>query len=106
MKLFVDDIRSPMDDGWLVARTISRAKLLIITAINNSEELEWISFDHDLGGNETSRSLLNWMVTNRIQFHKNSIHSANPVGKKWLEEGLRRDYEKPSLIVRPPRYIE
>lgn len=51
MKLWIDDIR-PAPDGWVWAKTLDSALRLYLM-----EAPDVISFDHDLGGDETSMPL-------------------------------------------------
>ena len=61
-----------------------------------------ISFDHDLGGSDTSRVFISWMVDALLNeliafpegfaFH---VHSQNPVGADWIKttmQGLIREF--------------
>lgn len=88
-KLFIDDERHPPDvwyDGRCeIARSSLHAKLYI----------EWygmpsfISFDHDLGGEDTSMIFLSWLedelIEGRLAFPEDFdyyVHSQNPIGKQ------------------------
>lgn len=104
MKLFVDDIRTPVDSSWEIARTVDQAIDLIKKALFYGESLDHISLDHDLGDDQTSRALVNWMVSHGIRFEYGSVHSANPVGVQWLEMALNRDFGDPIPIVTAPAY--
>lgn len=98
MKLFIDDIRMPSDVGlvnsdFCIARNYRQA--VIIIALEKPQE---IHFDHDLGlpdkrtGHDVAKFLVesdlsesNDFITDKFVF---SCHSANPVGKKNIEELL------------------
>lgn len=91
MKIFLDDIRNPPDDSWIVARTASEAYFLIR---NNARVEITASLDHDLGDNiPTGYELLNWIERDiamdgfrpRITF---AIHSANPVGCRNMQQAI------------------
>lgn len=87
--LFLDDIRNPAHgnangDTYTIARSTADAKDMV-------EEMgvpKHISFDHDLGGNDTAMEFVKWMIERDISNQGNSIpdnftfivHSANPVG--------------------------
>lgn len=83
MRLWIDDLREA-PNGWLWA-TSSR------TAINT---LEWakmlnarpktISFDHDLGGDDTTRPVVLWLCENEFWPDQCFVHSMNNVGREWL----------------------
>lgn len=87
--LFLDDTREPVSVGFStrglvrVARSSAEAKTLIEAWGLPAE----ISFDHDLGGDDTGFSLLWWLI-NGHQDEKwdlrgvshVQVHSANPIG--------------------------
>lgn len=52
--------------------------------------LEIISFDHDLGGDDTSRRVANWMIENNFWSEEIRLHTANPVGYEWLQGTFNR----------------
>ena len=92
MKLFIDDLRDPVDDSWTVARTVQQA---IDFIERNRDDLECISFDHDLGidqhGNEmTTRRIVIYIIENDLKVGHAVVHSANPVGREWLEGMIER----------------
>ena len=88
MRLYIDDIRNPKGDFDVIARTSSDA----IQVIENLGCPEYISFDHDLGGDDTAMAVVKYMVEKDLD-NKGFIpddftffvHSANPVGKSNLE---------------------
>lgn len=96
--LFLDDERFPADsyaskfDAVFIIRTSFDA---IQTFPNLVPFNVHISFDHDLGGNDTSMVFLNWLIDfpdfanmireNRITWE---IHSQNPIGAKNLSSKL------------------
>lgn len=99
-KLFIDDERFPPDDDpcarWVIARNIKEVQATI-------EALGfpiYISFDHDLGGDEPSgHDIAKWIVETDLDgpvipsgfdFY---VHSQNPVGTENIE-GLLRQYLK------------
>jgi hypothetical protein len=100
MKLWVDDVR-PAPAGYLWAKTVDRAKELII---NNEEQfevnggkityrIELIDIDHDAGdyaifGGDYIK-LLDWLEETGRRYPIR-IHSMNPVGV----ENMRRIIQK------------
>lgn len=95
MYLFIDDLRDPPGDLWTVARTSNEA-ISILRGIYGSmvgapgypqledENLEVISFDHDLGGDDTTRPVILWMCEYGLWPREVYCHSMNPIGKKWI----------------------
>lgn len=90
-KLFIDDERMPVDDTWVIARS-SMAAILIM------QQQGWpryISFDHDLGGSDTSRPVVQWMIEQVLDgLYKSKapefyVHSQNPIGRVWLTEMMQ-----------------
>lgn len=86
-KLFLDDERFPITNDWVIARTSDEAIALILMHGMPHE----ISFDHDLGGDDTSRVFINFLM-NELSMDaivlplgfKFSVHSQNSVGAKWI----------------------
>lgn len=96
MKLFIDDVRQAPDDSWAVARTPAEAIFAIEESVlGTGEAITEISFDHDLGrspaGDEwTTRPVLIRLIELDMQGLVETrpaitVHSANPVGREWLE---------------------
>lgn len=91
-KLFLDDVRSPEEQGWTIARSSGRAiRLCTLWGMPNQ-----ISFDHDLGGEDTSIKFILWMVEalidEEIQLPKGfsyTVHSMNPVGVENIHGHMR-----------------
>lgn len=90
-KLYIDDIRDPVSPGWVVARSSKEA----IDHVKEYGVPNFISFDHDLGGTDTSRLFVNWLVDQLIdetvtlpEDFQFSVHSANPVGSIWISETM------------------
>lgn len=90
--LFIDDLREPPNDYYDVARSSSEAIELLA-----KNDYEFISFDHDLGGDDTTRPVVLWIIENDYPDFKWNVHSMNPIGKEWIEGMLNRyrnPYEK------------
>jgi hypothetical protein len=91
MKLFVDDIRQPPDNTWIVATTAKKAIQVL-----NMNKVQVLSLDHDLGDpDETGYTIICWVeeqtVTNP-NFHLPEtilVHSANPVGSQKIRRAIR-----------------
>lgn len=86
MRLWIDDIR-PAPPGWVWAKTSGQALLHL-----SESAIEEISFDHDLGGDDTTmpvaRMIEDGAHRGTISRLKWSIHSANPVGRANLKASL------------------
>lgn len=107
-KLWIDDVREA-PKGWVWAKTSSQAMCILATTVNTPDFPLHISFDHDLGGDDTTipvANLLEEMVedgTLKVYFNW-SVHSANPVGSKTLNTILEKvskriyEIEKDDLI--------
>ena len=88
-KLFIDDERQPVAAGWVIART-SKEAIHIIRTFGLPIE---IAFDYDLGGDDTTKKVLQWLFTfvehENLVFDENfrySVHSQNPVGAKYVRD--------------------
>lgn len=90
IRLWIDDIR-PAPDGfdWAVSSDGAIAILEDYRALG--WPVEEISFDHDLGGDDTSRRIVIWMIENDYPWPAIvRVHSANPVGIDWLNGMISR----------------
>lgn len=90
-KLFIDDERIPATDDWCIVRSSEDA----IKWISKNGIPSYISFDHDLGGEDNSMIIVNWIVEQVLDeklFFPESfdfyVHSQNPVGKENIENLL------------------
>jgi hypothetical protein len=116
-KLYLDDIRTPKTDGWIILRTYNE----FVNWITKNGLPDEISFDHDLdyehikyyfnnGGHEnppnpqevefrekTGYDAAKWLCdycwSNGLPIPKWNVHSANPVGSKNIEFILQ-NFEK------------
>ena len=81
-KLFIDDERNPPEDGWVVCRSTEEA----ITLIKSQGIPDFMSLDHDLGGDDTTMVFLKRFVSEiwdgKTDPPGYKVHSANPVGAK------------------------
>lgn len=85
-KLWIDDLRTPPID-WLWATTSAEA----IFILNTVSDITEVSFDHDLGGDDTTRPVILWLCENPDKWPDFcSVHSQNPVGREWLEGMIDR----------------
>ena len=85
MKLFIDDERMPPGDAtdWHIVRTSQEA----IAFVQNHGVPALISFDHDLGGEDTAMNFVRWLIDLDLDINGSipadfsfEIHSQNPVG--------------------------
>lgn len=83
-KLFLDDERFPVEEtGWQIARSSNQA----IEMVKNNGMPRFISFDHDLGDDDTAMNFIHWIIDelhnrqvsipNDFEF---DVHSQNPIG--------------------------
>jgi len=88
MKLFIDDERYPVGDNFVTVRSSLEA----IEFVKKNGVPTFISFDHDLGGEDTSMVFINWliehMLDNKCKAFDFYVHSQNPIGKKNIEGKL------------------
>jgi hypothetical protein len=87
--MFLDDERFPPGDkAWVLVRSSADA----IEYVKRRGLPEFISFDHDLGGDDTARRFVLWLIDHldqgtsklptNFQFY---VHSQNPIGRDWIE---------------------
>ena len=91
MKIWVDDIRTPPDDSlWWIAKNSHQAIWMLNRLKDNKVNVDLMSLDHDLGGEDTTRPVVIWMCENNYWPNEVVVHSANPVGRSWLEGMIER----------------
>lgn len=91
MKLWIDDIRMPPDNDWEWAKTAHDAVRLLRLHWN---EINEVSFDHDLGENSrTGYDILIWIERRCARGKKFPAlmftHSANPVGRANMQAAIQ-----------------
>lgn len=92
MKIWVDDIRTPPDDDWIWYKN-SHDFLEHYYGCGFEPDccnVEVLSLDHDLGGDDTSRPIVLAMCERGTWPVEVRVHSANPVGVEWLEGMIER----------------
>lgn len=89
-KLFIDE-RFPTTNDFVVARSSSEA----ISYIENNGMPSYISFDHDLGGEDTTRTVIMWLINQIIDRNlvfpdgfSFYVHSQNPIGADWIQSTM------------------
>ncbi len=92
MKIWLDDLR-PVPQGYEGAKSVNEAIALIEEAEAQGIEIEILDLDHDLGdyysdGGDAIK-LLDWLAE-RETFYPVEIHTANPVGRAYMERMLAR----------------
>ena len=95
MKVFVDDVRDPPDDTWVLLRTGESAIAFLST---QEGEIDILSLDHDLGeGKKTGYDVLKWIeaqvfLHNYMPPKEILIHTDNPAGRKNMELAIGSIY--------------
>ena len=89
MFLWIDDLR-PAPEGWQWLTSSRTAINLLNWARLMNVRPQAISFDHDLGGDDTTRPVVLWMCEHEWWPTECFIHSANPVGRDWLAGMINR----------------
>jgi len=93
-RLWLDDLRPAPGPDWLVARTSAEA-----IAILETEDVGYISFDHDLGGDDTAMAVVDWL-DERAALRPDypipdwGVHAANPVGGERIRAAMRAMWER------------
>jgi len=93
MALFIDDLRDPPEGGYY--DSVARSSDVAIAIMEQNGCPGYISFDHDLGGEDTAMRVVNWMIEKDMDepgwIPDNftwDVHSANPIGKANLYSKL------------------
>jgi len=85
MKLYLDDIRNPKTDGWVIVRSYEE----FVNFITEHGLPNTMSLDHDLGGISSGYDCVKWLVYEKrldIREVDINVHSANPVGRENMEK--------------------
>lgn len=93
MKIWVDDLRPAPIEFNLQVLASQTAIGWLDWAKRKGMVVEILSLDHDLGGEDTTRPIVLWMIENEFWPVEVRVHSANPVGREWLE-GMIERYKK------------
>lgn len=83
MKIYIDDER-PLPAEYTHLATTYEQALGCIAIASGAGLFDLVSFDHDLGGDDTTRGLLTFMIENDVWPNEIRVHTANPVGHDWL----------------------
>jgi hypothetical protein len=95
IRVWVDDERhSPVE--WtghdVYMATTSIQAINIIRALNESgEEIEEISLDHDLGGDDTGMKVLDWIIEEGIWPNVMTVHTANPPARSRMIQAIHAE---------------
>ncbi len=95
MKMYIDDLRTPKHPenfDW-----IARSSEIAIVLMERYGCPQFISFDHDLGGEDTAMVVVKWMIEMDLDMSGDfipcdfdwNVHSANPVGAANLNGYLK-----------------
>jgi hypothetical protein len=89
--LWIDDCR-PAPYGMLWVKSSEEA-LAFLKKVG-LERIDTISFDHDLGGTDTTIPVINWIEeevsTKGLPVPNMIVHSMNPVGRRNLQRAIER----------------
>jgi len=93
MRMYIDDIRTPKNKFSTICRTSCEA----INWMKKNGCPNFISFDHDLGGDDTSMGIVKFIVDSDLDTNGKfipedfsyNIHSANPVGTMNIDGYLK-----------------
>ena len=107
-KLYLDDVRNPQSEGWIVLRTYED----FVKWITENGIPDEISFDHDLAeitydsqtgresfryyektGYDAAKWLCEYCWNNGLPIPTWNVHSANPVGRDNIKQ-LIQNFEK------------
>ena len=99
MKLFIDDERDVPGVLWNLAKTSAEAIELLEDqrAAGAAPDYNRVSFDHDLGGDDTTMPVVEWMIETGYWPATVIIHTANPVGRENIFRAI--DAEAPAWVT-------
>lgn len=97
LKILIDDARSIWDNmlprhDYDIQFTGGKAFIDFLMNCGNKIEIDFVSFDHDLGigptGYDCANALVAWVNYYSRKYPSYHIHSMNPVGKKRIKDLL------------------
>lgn len=89
-KIFLDDERFPVTDDFVICRNYTE----FMAVVRTYQNIKFISFDHDLGPDETGHDCVKFLVNYDIDadildaeftFY---VHSQNPTGARNIQNYL------------------
>lgn len=89
MKLWVDDLR-PAPEGWTWAKTSEVAITALALFMGTEKTITELSLDHDLGEDDTTLPVVDWMAEHDLWPAIVRVHSMNPVGVANLTRTINR----------------
>lgn len=90
VKLWIDDLR-PAPTGWVWAKSSDEAIEILDRWQHSSVTLTMASFDHDLGGDDTSLPVIDWFIEHQRWPNAVYVHTANPVGRRNILTSVDRN---------------
>lgn len=96
LRVYVDDVRETPEPGWVLIRTTDAALRYLKYCKDIGSRIDLLSLDHDMGidfdtGEDiTTRPIVEWMIENDYWPDIVLCHSANPYGRKWVENMVER----------------
>lgn len=97
MKLWIDDIRIAPDD-WLWCKTSEEAIAFLELWQLEGVDFESVAFDHDLGGDDTTRRVVLWIIENEYFPTEVKMLTANPVGYEWIQGMINRYFPDDTVV--------
>lgn len=95
MKIYLDDIRTPLDSSWEVVRSCEEFKKLIEGI--KLEDVELISLDHDLGDTAMQEYFRN-VAPNYTLDYNNIRECTGYDAVKWLIEHIEMTGQEPPIV--------
>jgi hypothetical protein len=100
VRLWIDDLRATPAEYTHTATTSAAAIAVLTDILVTGAPLTSISFDHDLGGDDTTRPVMLWMIENNVWPTDIRLHTANPVGRDWLQSLIGRYAPETCKLIR------
>ena len=96
VNIFIDDERYPVNESDVILRNLGQVVDFIEEMKRQNEKVSFISFDHDLGENQsTGYDIVKYIVKQDMEYGIFAedfdfyVHSQNPVGKKNIEQYMK-----------------
>ncbi len=90
-RLWVDDLRIPPEEGWNWMVSSGGAIAQLHLWCNYGVPVEELSLDYDLGGDDTTMPIVDWMREHNCWPDVINVHSMNPIGRENLLRAINHD---------------
>lgn len=97
IKIYLDDVRTPIDSDWVVVRNYDEFVTLIDSI--NWDQIDCISLDHDLGDTAMMEYYRNVSPNYTLNYQNITEKTGLDCAKRLIEICLEKDLKMPQIYV-------